>query len=85
MTSTATAPVLTDRDRRIIANARGLAAATGENALIEHLTNQDLTPRSSENGGVYPYAFGVAKHLLEALADLAERLAAADITEASGA
>ena len=65
---------LTDHDRLIIAKARALAATSGHDELREHLADRGLIEPGRPDGDLFPFAFGVAAHLLGNLADLAERL-----------
>jgi len=74
------APRLTGADRRFIAQARALAAAGagGHDGLRGHLTGRGLMePGEYEDREIYPFALGVARNLLDGLADLAERLGGA--------
>lgn len=65
---------LTEHDRKIIAQARELAAAKNSDELRVVIAG-DLTP-STPDDMVYPIAFGVARFHLGELADIIERLAA---------
>jgi hypothetical protein len=66
---------LTDWDRRTITKARKLAALNGTDAYRAH-TGED------DGDMARAVALGEAQALLEQLADIAERLGAADVTEA---
>ncbi len=68
--STSDTTRLTDRDRRIIDRGRRLAEASGLEAIRRALADSGIDS--------YAEAFGVARYLLDELADLAERLGGSD-------
>lgn len=74
MPLTAPAPKLTDRERRLVAEARQLAAIKGEDAIRAHLTPAGIIKPSDRDDMIYPIAYGNATVLLAELAGLAERL-----------
>jgi len=73
-----TANLLTDRERRVIAEARQLAALDGSDAIREHLTPAGIIKPSDGDEMVYPIAYGNARWLLGELAAIAERLGGAE-------
>ena len=64
---------LTNGDRRVIVQARALAACRDEESLREHIIGCGLI-EPDEAIETYPAGFGYASMLLASLADIAKRL-----------
>jgi len=73
-----TAPRLTDRERRVIAEAHQLAALDGSDAIREHLTPAGILKADDSDEMVYAIAYGNALWLLGELAAIAECLGGAE-------
>jgi hypothetical protein len=66
---------LTDRERRIIAEARELAGLESGDAMRAYLKAAGTMQPAESDEMVYPLAFGHARWVLGELADIAEGLA----------
>ena len=67
-------PALTDRERKLITEARELAVIRSSDAIREPLTPAGIIKPTDADDMVYPIAYGNAQVLLRELADLAARL-----------